>query len=387
MNQGARIVCVTDPLGPGTGSAMLAACAQAWRFLQDTVGLGLVEVGVLGTHVATQLAVENGLQPAWRIPLPCGNLRLAESALSRVFDASSAKVVVAWGARAAQLVSRCAHDTPVVVVLDAACESKSVLHAELAEVLCLGDSLADAASALGWLPIRIRAVSPTMPAWKQIPSIDRNSLRRQWGATDQDCVIGVLPLSVGCGDALFAFHAMGRFSYAGHGAHLVLDPSLGNANAVRSIARKLDLNDRVHFESSIVCPWKLSAGVDLWLSLRDPIHDQTALHHSCAAALGAPILAQSGSFAAAAIEHQVDGLVAGAGVNAYAFEMIHAATHPAMMADMALAARVRYASQSVRDRFALAVQEGISRVCPEALIVPDELNRIPAELKFSAAST
>ncbi|MEI6023887.1 MAG: hypothetical protein WCP80_04780 [Phycisphaerales bacterium] len=382
-----QIVCVTDPLGPGAGAATLAACAQAVRALEEKIGAGRVEVGVLGTNLSTQLAVECGLAPAWRVPIPCGNVRLAEPALSRVLNHSTPSVVLAWGARAAQLVSRTMRDTPLVVVMDAPFESKSVIHAELAEVLCMGDLMADHACALGWLPIRIRTVLPAMPSWQQDPSHDRNSLRRQWGATDQDCVMGVLPVSSGRADALFAFHAMGRVAFAGHGAHLVLDPNLGNASGVRSIARKLDLNARVHFDSALSCPWKLCSAIDVWMSLRDAHVDETSMHHSCAAALGAPLVAQSGSFAAACIEHQVDGIVAGEGVNALAFEILQIAKNPAQIGAMATSGRVKYGAKNVRDGFALAIQECVGRVCPEVFAVRESSNFFPADTKFAAAST
>ncbi|MSR34413.1 MAG: hypothetical protein EXS12_06400 [Phycisphaerales bacterium] len=367
MSLAPRIVCVTDPLGPGAGTLTMATCLQAVSALQDQREDIAVDVGVLGISDAGKLAVQGGISPAWRIPVPCGNLRLAERSLERMFDRQPASVVLAFGTRAAQLVSRLAQHTPLVVVLDAPCEAKHVRHAELCEVLCMSEYLADQASAAGWLPIRIRSVSPAMPTWQHVPSMDRNSLRRAWSACDDDFVIGVLPLSADSADALFAFHAMGRFVMAGHGAHLVLDPSLGNSHAVRSFARKLNLNERVHFDSAIACPWKISPAVDLWVSLHDFKYDETALHPCSAAALGAPILAQSGSFAAAAIEHQVDGLIAGEGVNACAFEMIHAAKNPALLAKIVSAARVKYATKNVRAAFALAIRESVQRVCPEAL--------------------
>jgi len=382
-----RIVCVTDPLGPGAGCATLATCAQAVRALEEKVGAHVVEVGVLGNKAASQLAFEEGLSPAWRIPVPCGNLRLAERALSGIFASHPATVVLAFGKRAAQLVSCAMQDTPLVVVLDAPCLSMDVRHAELAQVLCLNDVLADQACAAGWLPIRIRPVAPVMPMWRQVPSLDRNSLRSKWNACDDDFVIGVLPLSAGSGDALLAFHAMGRFALAGHGAHLVLDPRLGNANAVRSFARALNLNERVHFDSAIECPWKISPAVDVWMSLHDPNYDETALHPCAAAALGAPILAQSGSFAAAAIEHQVDGLIAGEGVNACAFALIQAAKRPELLAELVVASRVKYAAKNVRDGFSLAIQECVARACPEALAVRALSNTFPADTKFAAAST
>ncbi len=380
-----RIVCVTDPCGPGAGTAMLAACAQAVRALEARVGIGHVEVGVLGTPLATQLARACGLAPAWRIPLPCANLRLAQPALSRLMDHPTPSVVVAWGARAAQLVSHSMRDTPLVVIMDTPFESHRVFHAEFAELLCFGDAMADRACALGWLPIRIRSILSAMPPWQQDPACDRNSLRRKWGATNEDVVLGVLPVSGDGADALFAFHAMGRFVFAGYGARVILHPHMKNAHAVRSIARKLDLNDRVYFDSSIECPWKLCAAVDLWCSLTSGNLDETALHHSSAAALGAPLIAQSGSLAAAAIDHLVDGRVAGEGVNAFAFECIQAAKNPASLAAMTSAARVKYAKQNVRDGFTLAIVEGIQRVCPEALrAAPTDA---PADMKLAAAST
>ena len=387
MSLAPRIVCVTDPLGPGAGSLTIATCSEVVRALEQSVGSGAVEVGVLGLRAAGQLAVQGGLSPAWRIPVTCGNLRLAEQPLARIFERQPASVVLAFGARAAQLVSRIDHDAPLVVVLDAPCQARHVRHAELCEVLCMGGALADHASACGWLPIRIRQVSPVMPTWQQVPSMDRNSLRGKWNASEDDFVIGVLPLSAGFGDALFAFHAMGRFAFAGHGAHLVLDPRMGNANAVRAFARALNLNERVHFNSAIECPWEISPAVDVWMSLHDPNYDETALHPCAAAALGAPIVAQSGSFAAAAIEHQVDGLIAGEGVNACAFELIQAAQRAELRAEMVSASRVKYAAKNVRDRFALAIQDCVERVCPEALVVRALSNTLPADTKFSAAST
>ena len=357
---------------------------MAVRALEQSLGIGSVHVGVLGTPAAHQLAVECGISPAWRIPIPCESTRLARPTLSRVAQRDLPMVVMAWGARAAMLVSHALPDTPLVVVLDAPCEAKLVRNAEFAEVLCMGDALADQASGSGWLPIRIRSVHAPMPQWSQVPSLDRNSLRRNWNAADTDWVIGVLPLCDHSSDALFAFHAMGRFAFAGHGAHLVLDPNMRNAGDVRAIASKLELNSRVHFDSSLKCPWKISPAVDLWLSLKDINRDETALHPCMAAALGAPVLTSAGSFAAAGIEHQVDGLIARSGINAFAFEMIQAVKKPSMLAQMASASRVRHASESVRQVFFTAIQESVQRVCPGIF---SQAGGLPAASKFAAAST
>ena len=177
---------------------------------------------------------------------------------------------------------------------------------------------------------------------------------------------------------------MGRFAFAGHGAHLVLDPNMRNAGEVRAIASKLELNSRVHFDSSLNCPWKISPAVDLWLSLKDINRDETALHPCMAAALGAPVLTSAGSFAAAGIEHQVDGLIARSGINAFAFEMIQAAKKPSMLAQMASASRVRHASESARQGFSTAIQESVQRVCPGIF---SQAAGLPAASKFAAAST
>ncbi|MCE9620326.1 MAG: hypothetical protein K8R92_10525 [Planctomycetes bacterium] len=387
MSSGSRVVCVTDPLGPGGGAATLTACRLAVRALEERMGSGAVEVGVLGTAAAFERARECGLSPAWRIPVPCGSLRLAERPLTRLMQKNTPAAVVAWGERAAQLISRGAEELPLVVVMDAPFKSKLVRQAELAEVLCMGEALADQACSLGWLPIRIRSVLPPMPAWQPSPSRDRNSIRRIWNAAESDFVIGVLPTASGFGNSLFAFHAFGRFAIAGHGAHLVLDPATRYANEVRPFARRLGLDERVHFDDAIGCPWNLAPAVDLWMSLPDPKRDETALHPSGAAALGSPILATVGSLAAAAIEPSVDGIVSEAGINAFAFELIQAARNPARCSDMVTASRVKYAPQSVRDGFALAIQESVLRVCPEAFAMSEPAPRLPAATKFAAAST
>lgn len=375
---------MVDPLGPGAGAATLSACAVAVRALRQSLGVGRVEVGVLGTPDAHQLAVECGLSPAWRIPTLGKFTRIAAQTLSRLAQRDHPTVVVAWGSRAAILASHALQDTPLVVALDAPCESKHVRNAEFAEVLCMGDALADYACRSGWLPIRIRSVLAPMPEWSQVPSLDRNSLRRNWNATDTDWVVGVLPPSGQFSDALFAFHAMGRFALAGHGAHLVLDPTMRNAGEVRSIARKLKLNERVHFDSSLKCPWKISPAVDVWMSLADLHQDESALHPCMAAALGVPLITATGSFAASGIEHQVDGIIARPGINAFAFEMIQAAKNPSLLASMASAARVRHASQNVRQGFTIAIQECVARACPGIF---SQTAGLPADSKLAAAST
>ena len=121
--------------------------------------------------------------------------------------------------------------------------------------------------------------------------------------------------------------------------------------------------------------------------MRDEHVDESAMHHSCAAALGAPLVAQSGSFAAACIEHQVDGIVAGEGVNALAFEILQIAKNPARIEAMATSGRVKYAGKNVRDGFFLAIQECVGRVCPEVFAVRESSNFFPADTKFAAAST
>ena len=120
------------------------------------------------------------------------------------------------------------------------------------------------------------------------------------------------------------------------------------------------------------------------MSLADLHQDESALHPCMAAALGVPLITATGSFAASGIEHQVDGIIARPGINAFAFEMIQAAKNPSLLASMASAARVRHASQNVRQGFTIAIQECVARACPGIF---SQTAGLPADSKLAAAST
>ncbi len=357
-----RILCLVDPAGPGGGATTLSLCRRA---VDALVRAGaVVEIGLLGQVEADAFARACGIDAAWRVPVPCGRESLARRAVARACAGTAPTAVLGWGERACAIASRSLDSAPLVAVLDAPFPAPRVRRSAMAQALCVGQALADRAMEAGWLPIRVRSVQPPMPPWLADPSTDRNSLRRAWNAPPEDFVIGVLPLSPGRGDALFAFHAMGRCALAGHGAHLVLDPALGQACTVRPLARQLGLNERVHFDAAIRRPWTLAPAVDFWISLADAASDETASHAAAAAALGAPILAAANSLACSSVEHRVDGFIAEANVNAYAHEMIQAAHDRALCRIVAEAARVRHAGRSVREVFDLAVQECVDRACP-----------------------
>jgi hypothetical protein len=324
---------IVDPQGPGASGWLSRMAAQHG-------GGGQVVALGASAHGA-----------AFRIPFSGGSVALAARSLERLCDEVQARVVIAWGARAAAVAAQARDAAERWLVLDAVPPLRSIPFD--AEVICLGDAVADQLSAAGWPPMRLRVAQVPSPCMAE-PDHDgsrRAALRKQCGVPDAAFVAGLLPAGPDAGDALSAFHAVGRVRMTGVDAHLVLASDAGLAGPMQVFARSIGLRDAVHFVDAVRDPASVAPMVDAWLSLRGACDDATALDPAVAAGLHAPLVAALGSLAASAVEPDVDGLVA-EGRNRIGAALLELSRDPARCRDLSTAARARFAGQDRRQAFA-----------------------------------
>lgn len=329
----ASLLHIVDPQGPAA-SAWLARMASQHAHGGQMVCLGSAMHGA-----------------SFRIPFAGASVGLAARALERLSDEVGAGAVIAWGARAAAVAAGARDAAERWLVLDAVPPLRSIPFD--AEVVCLGDVVADRLSAAGWPPMRLRVVQAPAPCMAE-PDQDgarRAALRRQCGVPDAAFVAGVLPAGPDAGDALSAFHAVGRVRMTGVDAHLVLASDAGLAGPMQVFARSIGLRQAVHFVDAVRDPAVVAPMVDVWLSLAGERDDATALDPAVAAGLHAPLVAAHGSLAAHAIEAGVDGLVA-EGRNGIGAALLELSRDALRRRELASAARVRWAGQERRQAFA-----------------------------------
>ena len=135
--RGAPLVHLVDPEGPGA-SRWLHALAM--RHADDAPVIALGARPVAGA--------------ALRVPVPAGDVGLAARALERALDDAEPVAVMAWGGRAIGVAVRARDAARRWLVMDEVPAVRSVPFD--AEIGCLGDAVADRASAAGWPPMRMR---------------------------------------------------------------------------------------------------------------------------------------------------------------------------------------------------------------------------------------
>lgn len=324
---------IVDPGGPGA-SAWLSRMAR-----QHLHGGSLVSIGDATTGARFRLTTAGG------------SVALMARALERLCEVEQARGVVAWGARAAAVAVQARDEAERWLVLDAVPALRSPPFD--AEVVCLGDAVADRLMAAGWPPMRVRVVHAPSPCMAEHDAAGerRAQLRSAWGVPASAFVVGLLPAGPDAGDALGAFHAVGRARLAGVDAHLVIASDAGLAGPMQVFARSIGHRHAVHFDDAVRDPATVAAGVDAWLSLAGPDQDGTALDAAVAAGLQGPLVASRDALSAHDIEDGVDGVVA-EGRNRIGAALLELARDPDRRAALALAARVRHASQMRFQAFA-----------------------------------
>lgn len=334
---------LVDPSGPG---------AARWLCRLARAHAGHAQMVALGSR-----PVDGCVR---RIPVPAGSVRLAAAALERLAEETGAALLVAWGVRPVQAASRARDGAGRLLVMDTVPEVAWVPFD--AEVLCLGDAVADRAMQAGWPPMRIRVLAPPVPAMAEPdPS---GTLRSAWRATRgipaSAFVVGLLSASPADGHAQKALHAVGRVRMAGVDARLVLDPAVAQAGAMQVFARSIGLRDAVVFDPESRTPERLAAAVDAWISIPCDGNDGTALDPAVGAGLHAPLVVSAGSLAARGVVAGAEALVAEP-PNAMAAALLGLAEDRARGSELASALRVRYASEAARQAFAAFIAEAAAR--------------------------
>ncbi len=345
------LVHLVDPSGPG-GSRWLASLAS--RHAQ-------------GVFVA--LGGAPSVPCAHRVPVVASRSVTART-LERLLETLQAGAVVAWGHRAAAMATQARDAARRWLVLDAV-PTRCPIPFD-AQVLCVSEAVAHAASLAKWPPMRLsvqQLPSPLAAVWDADGSL-RSAHRERWGASPSAIVVGLLPAGPGEGDAMTALDVVGRAHLAGIDARLVLHPGTGGAGDMQVFARRAGLRDRVGFEEGLESPESMASAVDVWLSLPDPARDGTALDASAIGGLSGCLLASAGSLAAAEIEPDVDGVVA-EGCNALAAALVTLAETPSQRSAIGLAARARHGTegraQSLREALAeIETEAGIRAANPSA---------------------
>lgn len=319
------LVHLIDPCGPG-GARWLAALAE--RHAE-------------GARVA--IGPASAMACAHRVPVTASRPATVRT-LERLLEAMQPCAVVAWGARASALAVEARDAAPRWLLLDGVPSLRSVPFD--AEVACVSDAVADAATRSGWPPMRIRVLQPPAPVATAADAepVRRTELRRRWGAAEGSLVVGLLPAGDDEGDAMSALDVVGRAHLAGVDARLVLHPRTGGAAAMQVFARSSGLRDRVRFEPEMADPSRLAAGIDVWLSWPDASNDGTSLHPTVVGGLGACLLAARASLAGSMIEHDIDGILA-EDCNGLAARLVELAESPGRLLEIGLAARARHATE------------------------------------------
>ena len=343
------LVHLVDPSGPG-GSRWLASLAQRHA---------------RGVFVA--LGGTPSVPCEHRVPVVASRSVTART-LERLLESLQAAVVVAWGHRAASVATQARDAARRWLVLDAVPTRGSIPFD--AQVLCVSEGVANAASRSQWPPMRLKVPqlpSPLAAVWDADGSL-RSAHRERWGASPTSILVGLLPAGPGEGDAMTALDVVGRAHLAGIDARLVLHPGTGGAGDMQVFARKAGLRDRVSFGEGLAAPESMASAVDVWLSLPDPVLDGTAMDASAVGGLSGCLLASAGSLAAAEIEPDVDGVVA-EGCNALAATLVTLAEAPSRRTAMGRAARARHGTegraQALRETLA-EIEAGIRAANPSA---------------------
>lgn len=324
---------IVDPGGPAA-SAWLSRLARQHLHGGDLVSIGQAAIG-----------------ERFRLTVSGGSVALTARALERLCESEQVRGVVAWGARAAAVAVQARDEATRWLVLDAVPALRSPPFD--AEVVCLGDAVADRLMAAGWPPMRLRVVQAPSPCMAEHDDTGerRAQLRSAWGVAASAFVVGLLPAGRDAGDALGAFHAVGRIRLTGVDAHLVVSSDAGLAGPMQVFARSIGHRHAVHFCDAVRDPETVAAGVDVWLSLAGTDQDGTVLDAAVAAGLQAPIVASATALAAHGIENGVDGVVA-EGRNRIGAALLELSRDAGRRAALVLAARIRHASQSRAQAFA-----------------------------------
>ncbi len=340
------VVHLIDPHGPGASYAA-ARLAAGVASADSMIALGIARDSA-------------AWKPAWRIPMTAGSVGLAARSLERIVQAAQTRLLVAWGHRACAVAVRAGDSAARVLVMDAVPKVQVIPFD--AEVICLGESVANAAMQAGWPPMRVRIAQPPMVdmALPDPDGVQRKQLRNTWGLTDSSMAIGVLPNAPDEGDSGTAFHVVARVRLTGIDAHLILHPHTVGAASMEICARSAGLRHTIHFDQAVRQPEAIASGIDVWISIPGKPVDGSVLDPMIAAGLHAPLVVQSGSFAARAVEHGTDGLSA-EGLNRMAAAVRGLCLDPAKRKDLAFAAKVRFATTAKRQAFAGVFAECVQR--------------------------
>jgi|GEM_PF-2797331 len=295
------------------------------------------------------------------IPFSGGSIALAGQALQRLSESLHTRAIVAWGSRASAVAIHARDAAERWLVLDTVPSVHSIPFD--AQVICLSDAVADRAGAAGWPPMRMRVIQPPSPCISKfdLQGEARAKQRDAWKISADAFVVGLLPCAKEEGDALAAFHTVGRLRLAQVQAYLVVDPQTRLAASTNIFARSIGARDAVIFHHVNTTHTAIAPAVDAWISMPGNAADGTVLDPAVAAGLGAPLVADAGSLAAMGIEQNVDGFVA-PGRNRIGAVMLSLSRDAALRKEVAAAARVRYAGETRRQAFAAVFAEIASRV-------------------------
>ncbi len=336
---GSRLpVHLVDPEGPA-GARWLERLSRPLRSPADTVLVGGA-VRDLACHA--------------RVPMGPSR-HVAAASLRRLLGSMHADLVVAWGTRCAELLDAAADDWQSVHVLDAV---PRVAHPGTGgHVLAACDALRGPLQEAGWPAFRTRSLQlPAVPFARVSGAGHREKLRRAWHAEPGTTVVALLPAGRGQGDAFQAMEAVGRAALAGADVRLLLHPDTREAGPMQAFARSFGFRDRVHFVDALHAPETLAEGLDVCLSVPDPDQDGTALDPAVAAGLGCSLVACERSMAAGGVEPGMEALL-GAGVNALGSAVLQLHEDAALRRELALALRVRWATQSRAQAFETAMAD------------------------------
>lgn len=241
-------------------------------------------------------------------------------------------LVHAWSMRAADMAAMALPHAPCAVsIMHAGGVRRSVASAARSAIarrqrtaavrfLAADECVASALAAQGIDRSGITIVQPGVDAaivepWRQ-PA--REELRARWGVNDDTLLVGLVTLPVAWGNARAAASVVTLPVTAKRRVKLLVSPDAARLHAAVEWARPLGLDNCLIQDDGVAEPWRVLAGLDVALWLREkpnasPPCECGGLPMLWAFAAGLPLLAERSPASEAIIRHGENGLLFDAG--------------------------------------------------------------------------
>ena len=274
-----RILHLIDPSAPGGGACTLRLLATACAQLKD-IGHDVI---LIGSGEAEVLARRCGVPIAGRIAAPLGEPALVRRALRRVIHERErvfgrVDVLHGWTLGSALLAGMAAPDRPRLATLAVGPVTGIPTRAQLlllnqypAKLLAVSPAVADEYRAIG-VPSSFLKVLPPGIDVAPVESETRRAVRERWEVDDGTFVVGALAHPIEWSDARQAIDLVGRAALARRPVRVVLHPRVARRADAAQWASRIGLVQNMVFEAELDAPWRVRAGLDAALMIRDDLN-------------------------------------------------------------------------------------------------------------------